>query len=223
MPHYSLGLGLGCVVLQTMAISSSGSGKAPSSNAQGFAALSVTPETDLRRPRRDRCRAIMRVRSRTVFDRSLPSTVEDHVSGLQPCGLRPGESVGDFGDQGTAASLVQVETLGQVLGEWLDVDAEPAAFDPAVCPAVRIRSPGPWSEGMAKPIPMLPPLGEKIAVFTPITSPSCIKRRPAGIAAVDRARRSAGNRRSGRRRCCGRSPRRCPWSRCSPDRRGCRR
>ena len=42
------------------------------------------------------------------------------------------------------------------------------------------------SAGMAKPMPTLPPDGEKIAVLTPTTSPCGVEGRAARIAAVDR-------------------------------------
>ena len=42
------------------------------------------------------------------------------------------------------------------------------------------------SAGMSKPMPTEPPDGEKIAVLTPITLPSDVERRSAGIALVDR-------------------------------------
>ena len=58
---------------------------------------------------------------------------------------------------------------------------------------------------MAKPMPTLPPDGEKIAVLTPMTLPSHVEGRAARVAAVDRgvdldevvvrtARRSRGRR-----------------------------
>ena len=42
------------------------------------------------------------------------------------------------------------------------------------------------AEDIAKPMPIEPPFGERIAVFTPITSPVHVEERPAGVAAVDR-------------------------------------
>ena len=70
--------------------------------------------------------------------------------------------------------LVEPERLGGVLVDRLDLRRRAAAVDRAVLPQLVDDLPG-RSRGMAKPMPTLPPEGEKIAVLTPITSPFRLK------------------------------------------------
>ena len=106
----------------------------------------------------------------------LAVELDDDVAGLDAGGLRRALVV-DAGDQ-RAARRLDVEALGDLVGDLLDAArrASRAASSP------NSRS---WSitaiavfDGTAKPMPIEPPDGEMIAVFTPITSPSRLNSGP---------------------------------------------
>ena len=73
-----------------------------------------------------------------------------------------------------AGGILDPEAIGEVRRHRLDFDPEPAARDRAV--VLQLLDDGlDDSLAIAKPIPTLPPEGEKIAVLTPTTSPSALK------------------------------------------------
>ena len=78
-----------------------------------------------------------------------------------------------LGDE-RALGVLEAEAVGDILRDRLDLHPEPAARDLAVvlqCWTTPLAT----SLAMAKPMPTLPPDGEKIAVLTPTTSPSALK------------------------------------------------
>jgi len=89
-----------------------------------------------------------------------------------------------------ARVLLDAVRLGQVLGDGLDLDPEPAAAGLAELTQLvdddrgRIR-------GHRETMPIEPPLGEMMAVFTPMTSPSMLNRGPPELPLL-RRRPSAG-------------------------------
>ena len=102
--------------------------------------------------------------------------LQDHVAGLD-AGRLGRALVVDAGDQ-RAARRAEAEALGDVVVDVLDAHAEPAAARLAELAGAG-RSPAwPAMAGTAKPMPIEPPEGDRIAVLMPITSPSMLNSGP---------------------------------------------
>ncbi len=69
------------------------------------------------------------------------------------------------------ARRLEAEALGDLVGDLLDAHAEPAAPGLAELAQLVDHRASPSSTGTAKPMPTEPPVGEKIAVLMPMTSP----------------------------------------------------
>ena len=115
----------------------------------------------------------------------MPLSGDDDVALLEaaPCGRAVRH---DFGDD-RALGVLEAQARGDLRRRWLWIctPSQPRVTLPSCLELSAITS---WIglAGMAKPMPTLPPDGEKIAVFMPMTWPRKIEGRAAGIAAVDR-------------------------------------
>ena len=100
----------------------------------------------------------------------------------------PAASAGPFSvTPATSApsSFFIARPFGDVVGHLLDAHTEPAAAGLAELAELLDDVRAPSSEGMAKPMPIEPPVGEMIAVLMPIDLAVHVEQRAAGVAAVD--------------------------------------
>ena len=117
--------------------------------------------------------ATMRGRSRICVD-LVAVEGQDDVALLEPRLGRPG-SFGTTSATSAPFGSSRPSAGGDLRRHLLDLHAEPAALDRAVLAQAASITGLARLDGMAKPMPTLPPLGEEIAVLMPITWPSRLK------------------------------------------------
>ena len=121
---------------------------------------------------------------------------EDHITRLQLRLCRWARRI-DRCDH-RASAPVKSDRLGNVLGDRLNARADPTTLYFAIRPSTGRLVGRAEADGMAKPMPIEPPEGEKIAGVDPDHLAGEVEHRPTGVAAIDRARRSGENRHTGR-------------------------
>ena len=118
-----------------------------------------------------------------------------------------------------ALSMPRLSAISSVTG-WMRTPSQPRRVSPnSTSWSITVVA---SAEGMAKPMPIDPPVGEMIAVLIPITPPVHVEERSAGITPVDRRIRLDEIVIGTGAKCRARAPRRCRSTPIRQVRRGCR-